>query len=261
MRIDELNCGSGRPIGCRLLRAMPDRMVCRCLVIESGGQRVLIDTGLGTQDIKDPARRLGAMRFGLGLALEPGETAVTQLRGGPPPTSIVLTHLDVDHVGGLADFPGVPVHVSGPELDLATGRSIRARLRYRPAELGDTDAWRTYRRFEPSAWFEFDACRIDLGPAIDARFVRLPGHTGEHCGVAICLPDDRWLLHAGDAYYARAELDPANDSLGMRLFRASINMHPAQASRTRQALQALLARHGDRVRLCNAHDPDDHATG
>jgi glyoxylase-like metal-dependent hydrolase (beta-lactamase superfamily II) len=40
----------------------------------------------------------------------------------------------------------------------------------------------------------------------EVLLVPLFGHTLGHCGVAI-RQGDRWVLHAGDAYYLRVELD------------------------------------------------------
>jgi glyoxylase-like metal-dependent hydrolase (beta-lactamase superfamily II) len=47
---------------------------------------------------------------------------------------IVLTHLDLDHVGGLRDFPHAEVHVYAEELDNATAQATTMdRGRFRPA--------------------------------------------------------------------------------------------------------------------------------
>ncbi|NNG20071.1 MBL fold metallo-hydrolase [Naumannella sp. ID2617S] len=37
-----------------------------------------------------------------------------------PVTDLALTHLDVDHVGGIADFPWAKVHLSATQLSLIT---------------------------------------------------------------------------------------------------------------------------------------------
>ena len=92
-------------------------MVCHCLLIEGAEGLILIDTGLGSADVLQPRYRLGAMRLLLGLRLRREETAIEQIRRFGYDTRdvrhIVLTHLDLDHVGGLSDFPDARVHVPG----------------------------------------------------------------------------------------------------------------------------------------------------
>jgi len=100
--VHHLDCAPMNPVG-----GAP--LVAHCLLVETGSSLVLVDTGLGTADVADP-RRLGtffrrAMRPELAMA----HTAYHQIRAlGYDPRDvqdIVLTHLDLDHAGGLADFP------------------------------------------------------------------------------------------------------------------------------------------------------------
>ena len=100
-------------------------MVCHCLVIEGNDGLVLVDTGLGTEDVADPRRRLGSMFVGVTRPrLDPGQTALAHVeRLGfrrEDVRHIIPTHLDLDHVGGLSDFPAASVHVFAPELRAAT---------------------------------------------------------------------------------------------------------------------------------------------
>ena len=46
----------------------------------------------------------------------------------------------------------------------------------------------------------------ELRGLTEILLVSLPGHTAGHCGVAIRLGEG-WLLHAGDAYFHRHEMD------------------------------------------------------
>lgn len=67
--------------------------------------------------------------------LDPQENAVRQVtRLGYDPADVrhvVLTHLDRDHAGGIADFPNANVHMYGPELRAAQARATdRERSRY-----------------------------------------------------------------------------------------------------------------------------------
>ncbi len=114
--------------------------VCHVLLIETPASGlVLVDTGLGTADYADIASRLGR-GFALGYAkpaVDPSLAAIRQLPAlGFDPRDvrhIVQTHLDLDHVGGLSDFPWATVHVHETEREVALARKgIKARGRFRP---------------------------------------------------------------------------------------------------------------------------------
>lgn len=58
MKIHHLNCGTMRP---RVPSSLigHSHLVCHCLAIETPHGLVLVDTGLGLQDIENPIQRLG----------------------------------------------------------------------------------------------------------------------------------------------------------------------------------------------------------
>src|SRR6202035_1950636 len=92
----------------------PGHLVARCLLIEDSSGLILLDTGFGAKDIATPSR-LGPARFVIEPRLDPAETALTQVKAvGHDPAEvrhILVTHLDLDHAGGLADFPNAEVHL------------------------------------------------------------------------------------------------------------------------------------------------------
>ena len=102
MKVHHLDCGPMQP-------PVVGRLVCHVLLCETAGGLVLVDSGMGLADIAEPARRLGLLRHLLQPSSDPATTAVRQVEAlGFEPTDvrdIVLTHLDLDHVGGIADFP------------------------------------------------------------------------------------------------------------------------------------------------------------
>ncbi len=139
MRIHHLSCGSLCPHGGRLIGGQGGLLsradvVCHCLLIESSDGLILVDTGFGSEDARNPAQLGQPFR----LALQPrprlAETAIAQVEAlgfaASDVRHIVATHLDVDHAGGLPDFPAAEVHVFAPELAEALSPSLRERARY-----------------------------------------------------------------------------------------------------------------------------------
>ena len=266
MRVHHLNCISSCPLGGRLMdgstRAILGRghLTCHCLLIETGSELVLVDTGFGLLDVADPSSRLS--RFFLFLVapeFRAEMTAVRQIeRLGFDPADvrhIVLTHLDFDHAGGLDDFPHAAVHLLGAEIEAATARStVLDRMRYRPQQWSTLPRWVAY---EPGGepWFGFDCVRQLDGVPPDILLVPLVGHTFGHAGVAVRRDDD-WLLLAGDAYFFHAEMDPDSPSCtpGLRFYQWMMEKDRDARLANQRRLRELRRSHGEKVRIACSHD-------
>lgn len=178
---------------------------CHCLLIQTETGVVLVDTGIGMQDVAAPEQRIGAAAIeAAGFKFLPDLTAIRQLQSrgitASAVTDIVLTHCDADHVGGLADFPDARVHVALEEKqNLDAGNP-----RYRPQQFSHGPNWQVYATDDAEV-LGLPARQIQLAADCDLWLVPLFGHTNGHCGVAI-RDHDSWVLHVGDAYYLRAEL-------------------------------------------------------
>lgn len=228
--------------------------VSHCLLLEDSGRLALIDTGLGTQDIARPLERLGQTLIDIvGFQLLEDEPALRQIeRLGLSPTrltDIVLTHADVDHVGGLSDFPAARVHLSAEELRNVTGRHPR----YVQAPFAHQPRWNPIES-APLEWYGLPATPLQLELDADALLVSLPGHTLGHCGVAIRL-DSTWLLHVGDAYYLRVELTA--DDHPVSALAAQRADDDAQRRHTLHQLRRLARDHADEITMLGYHDPDE----
>lgn len=252
MRIHQLNCGT--------LRAPGGPIPCRVLLVEAPGGLVLVDTGLGLHDVADPAGRLGPLRHLIRPALDPAETAVRRIEAlGLDPADVrhvVLTHLDADHVGGLADVPLATVHAAATALTWAirTPRWLERR-RYRRAQWAHGPRF-TDHEFGAERWEGFRVVPLDqVAPGM--MLVELPGHTRGHAGVLVPGGDDGPdVLHAGDAFYHRGQLDPAvavpaQIPVQERLFA----LEPSAVALTHARLSALAARRGETLDIVCAHDP------
>lgn len=228
-------------------------VVCHCLLLREGGEAVLVDTGIGLLDVRDPAGRLGqGLIDAAGFQFREHDTAVMRLKAlGIAPEQvrhIVLTHADPDHAGGLADFPGAAVHVSGEELE-----SLReGHARYVSRQFDHHPRWRPYAAdARPRDWFGLPARRLNLPLKSEVLLVPLFGHTRGHCGVAIAR-GERWFLHAGDAYYLRAELTETGHPVSAMAAARADNDALRLASLSH--LRRLAMRHADEVEMCGYHD-------
>ncbi|MBV8443597.1 MAG: N-acyl homoserine lactonase family protein [Hyphomicrobiales bacterium] len=161
---------------------------------------ILVDAG-ASAGLKRLPRWHPYFRFAVRFDIEPDEEAGPQLRTiGIGPTDVkrvVLTHMHIDHDGGLAAFPTSEVLISPGELAAASG--IAGRLRgYLP------DRWP--RGFDPKplvldsvAYGPFARSRrLTANGAIVA--VATPGHTRDHLSV-IVEDGDAAVFIAGDASY------------------------------------------------------------
>ena len=204
MRIHHLNCGSLCPRGGRLFGGLggplsPAPMCCHCLLIEGEDGLVLVNSGLGVEDVNEP-RRLGFLFNAMARPrLDVAETALRQVVDlGYRPSDvrhIVPTHLDLDHAGGLCDFPDAAVHVFADELRAASHRStLGERNRYRKAQINSVKKWAATEE-EGDSWFGFSSVRAIPGTRDELLLIPLPGHTRGHCGVAVRRADD-WLFIA-----------------------------------------------------------------
>lgn len=272
MKIHHMNCGTMCPICKRLINGSGGfferaNMVCHCLLVESKQGLILVDTGLGTGDVLEPNRRLG-VGFVATLApqLKMEETAIEQIKTMGFKASdvkhIVPTHLDLDHAGGLSDFPDAQVHVFEPEHRHAINPSLRDSLRFRKAHFEHGPKWVIHS--EPvETWYGFQAIRPIAG--VDLLMVPLIGHTRGHVGVAVKQGSDsgkKWLLHCGDAYFHRSEVALKHEDpmpAGVAFFEKLVQTLPAERVATQARLRELVKSSGDEVELFCAHDPVEYA--
>lgn len=261
--IHVLNCASMCPQGAATLGIIdrdPGRLVATCLLIEAPDGLILIDTGFGAADIADPSR-LGPVRLFTGPVLDPAETAIAQLRAlGHDPADvrhILVTHLDLDHAGGLPDFPDATVHVHETELREALRRDRRSAPRYRPAHWAHGPDWAPHPT-DGEAWNGFASVRPIEGAGIDIAMIALHGHTRGHCGFAIDTGAG-WLVHAGDCYLRPGEIvTPPRTTPGLSIYHR-INSLDEGARRDNVARLAELVReHRDDVTIFCSHDPHEH---
>jgi len=263
MQVHHLNAATMCPISARLVNGRGPwlgraRLVCHVLVVETGRGVVIVDTGLGTGDLASP-QRLGARWLRqVAPRLDPAEPVVAQLPAlglsAADVTDVVLTHLDLDHAGGIADFPHARIHVHAREHEAAMrGLGNRAKARY------ITDHWQHGPRWAVfddggERWFGFDGVRALDDREPDVLLVPLHGHTLGHTGVAVRCAGS-WLLHAGDSYFFHGQVaTPPVAPLVLRLFQRRSDMNRGERIANQDRLRALVAGHGTEVTPFCAHD-------
>ena len=266
MIIHHLNCATQCVIGGRLVsgsgtlfRRVP--LVSHCLLVETNSGLVLIDTGLGLHDIENPRRRLGSRFIFLAQPrLNPEETAVRQVErlgfSRDDVRHIIVTHLDLDHAGGISDFPKAQVHILDSEYAAAIApTTFTDRYRYRPSQWEHGPSWVRYK-VQGEQWFGFECVRQMEGLPSEILLVPLEGHTRGHTGVAVHTQGS-WLLHAGDAYYFRDEMDyhQPRCTLGLALVQRIGAVDDQARRRNQERLRQLAHERAGEVRIFSAHDP------
>ncbi len=265
MRIHHLNCGSHCPVGGRLFDGTSNGLfahICtHCLLVETADFLVLVDTGYGLKDVmRTSARRLPlTWPLILNTRLREGDTAIRQIEAlgfsARDVRHILLTHLDFDHAGGIADFPQARVHVMTGERKAAeNAKGFVARQRYRPSMWKDVTDWRMYEA-EGEAWFGFRSVRDLDGLPPEILMIPLPGHTTGHAGVAI-RSGDRWLLNAGDSFMHDRQLDGVHPycPMGIEIYQAIMGTDRYARLDNIERLRDLKRDHGSEVRIFASHD-------
>jgi glyoxylase-like metal-dependent hydrolase (beta-lactamase superfamily II) len=264
MHIRHLNTGSMCPVGRRLVNGTGSifqraRMVCHCLLIETQDGLALVDTGIGLGDIASPMRLGRRWVRQTSPRLDPGETAAEQVKALGYALSdvrhLLLTHLDRDHAGGVPDFPNAKVHVHRSEYEMAVlGKPLAPKGRYVREQWQHGPDWAFYGEGGEN-WFGFSGVRALGDREPDILMIPLPGHTLGHCGVAV-RAGDKWLLHAGDAYFFHGQLEPkVRMPLALGYFQRRADMDRKARLSNQERLRALQASHRREVAIINSHDP------
>jgi glyoxylase-like metal-dependent hydrolase (beta-lactamase superfamily II) len=249
MKVHHLNCGTMH---------MPTApMVCHVLLIETDNGLVLVDSGFGTDDCAAP-KRAGPSRHMVRAILSHDETVVHQIEQfgfkRDDVRHIIITHLDMDHAGGLSDFPAAQVHVTSAEaLGAIKAPSRREKIRYRSAQWAHGP---NIVEHDPRGekWRGFAAAKeLDqISPGI--ALVSLPGHTRGHACVAVDA-GHRWVLHAGDAFYHHGTLDGTPVPRALTAMESLVAFDRKKVQDNHARLAQLYQRRDPDLMIVSAHDP------
>jgi glyoxylase-like metal-dependent hydrolase (beta-lactamase superfamily II) len=267
MRVHHLNCISTCPLGGRLMDGRTTSLLrrghlcCHCLLLETREGLVLVDTGLGLSDVRNPRARLsGFFLVLLSPDFREEMTAVRQVEqlgfSASDVRHIVLTHLDFDHAGGLDDFPQAKVHLMQLERDYAVEQKTWLdRQRFRPQQWASQPRWEVYSPGQGGQWFGFERVQQLRGLSPEIVMVPLPGHTFGHAGVAVH-SEGRWLFQTGDAYFYHEEMNPVHPRCtpGLRMYQNLLEKDRKARLGNQQRLRELRRDHPREVEVFCAHD-------
>jgi glyoxylase-like metal-dependent hydrolase (beta-lactamase superfamily II) len=220
---------------------------------------VLVDTGIGLAARADLKANLGRFFVALTNPLsDPAGAAISQVRAlgyeAADVRHILITHLDLDHAGGLADFPQATVHLHPDELAAARNPTFREKNRYRKVQWAHNPTWQTFTS-SGEQWNGFE--RAQQLDGLPEAFVALPlhGHTRGHTAYAIDL-GDRQLVHAGDAYFHRGVVRPSDGppTKLSKVFERSVTIDRRAVAANHERLAELAAGPAGPSVFC-AHDP------
>ena len=226
--------GRGRGLSRRLAPLFDaewsDWLPVNAYAIERHDGVILVDTGASASFMRLP-RWHPYFRFCVRFDIEPEEEAGPQLKalgiGSADVKRVVLTHLHIDHDGGLSHFPTSEILVSPAELRRAAG--VAGQLRGHLPQ-------RWPKAFDPKPLILDDgpygpfprSKRLTADGAIVA--VATPGHTRDHLSV-IVEDGDKTVFIAGDASY--------NEETMLAGAVDGVSDDEAQASATLAAIQAF----------------------
>jgi glyoxylase-like metal-dependent hydrolase (beta-lactamase superfamily II) len=169
----------------------------------------------------------------------------------------VVTHLDIDHAGGIADFPAARIHLHAREHAAAMTRgSLRERERYIPGHWAHGPRWEVYQE-DGDTWRGLPAITKLRGLDADIGLLPMHGHTRGHSAVLVNA-GARWLVHAGDAYFHQNAMIGGEVPIGFALFERAVQIDPAarrasaagpaRAARELRRRRGVLRARRDRVR-------------
>ncbi len=152
---------------------------------------------------------------------------------------VVLTHLHLDHNGGLPDFPWANVHVLAAEHQAAfQDRSFKSLIGYDATHWAHNPRWVAHELSEES-WFSLPSTPVLEEVGRRVFLIPLVGHSPGHCG---------------DAYVRDSQIDPDQPQSPFPKW-ASAFERALFTSQTVECLRNLVRDYGSQIRVFSSHDP------
>lgn len=196
------------------------------VVVRSGAKTILVDAGLGTEFAWSDPSRAGLLALRLQAAgIDPASV-----------TDVVLTHLHMDHIGGLLGDglssqlrPDLQIHLAAAEAEFWESPDF-SKTSMAP---GVPEALRsTATRFLNEYRTRLRPFETEYEVAPGVHVSRTGGHTPGHSIVRVAAGDDR-LMFAGDALFQGSFENPE--------WHNGFEHYPEEAARVRVGLMQELA--------------------
>jgi len=243
--------------------SIPFCMGCHCLLIESSSGLILVDTGFGLEDIKNTNTRIPPefLYFFGGPLLDKKETAAYQIRKlgfkREDVRHIIVSHMDVDHVGGMRDFPKAQIHLHQDEFEAANNpQSFTETQRYIKAMWSHHPRWNIYQPKTGSHWKGFTCVRNLKGLPPEILLIPLRGHTKGHTGVAI-KTQTGYLFFTGDAYLRREQIESTQCSSipsYVKIYNQFMHEDKVSFEQNISKLKVLKKNEQDKIEIICSHD-------
>ncbi len=229
------------------------QLATHCLLIETNNKLVLIETGVGLNQVqsKNHDLRMRVSSFLSGLELSPENTAYEQIKklGFSPNdvSDIIIGHCDMDHIGGLSDFPQATAHMMKTEWDHANHPESSIEIKRYLKNL-----WENHSHFEfyeniGEKFHHFNLTRIK--GLNELYLISLAGHTHGQAGVYI--PSENFVF-ASDAYMNQMQMDPNSyQPLAIKAYTQITTMDEAAYQNSLTGLRHLCQ---NGVHVCCSHD-------
>jgi N-acyl homoserine lactone hydrolase len=186
--------------------SFPFAMTAGSILVKHPSGDLLIDTGNSTHFDDEIAGypfllRLKLKNLAGQLNPEVSLPALMRLAGADPDKIrwVILSHVHLDHAGGLMDLPRVPVLLTGEELEFAFNPAVQAKGYVIPAhtqKFPPADA--PTLKLDPRPYETFDES-TDLYGDGSVVVVPLRGHTPGSVGIFVNLDAHHRLFYVGDA--------------------------------------------------------------
>lgn len=219
---------------------------------KSNGTIVLVDAGWSAEECRRPSSIGLAHQHILGVRVQPQQDVASQMRrAGLDPhrvTTIIATHLHLDHIGGAVDFPNAEIIAAHNEVTEAYRSSWMKGYRRKDLEC--------LRRLRPVRLSPMPLLGFSHSFELDEEITLLDthGHTSGHLAVAIRHGSTLWI-HGGDVAYQHREL-----SSGSLCPLSQFMAHDRACARVAQRRLYRCGQEHPHVRVVLSHDAQGFAT-
>lgn len=241
-------------LNCTLIESPFGSAIGHCMLLEGKNKLVLVDSGIGLSETEKPEIKLGKELIDItGFKFDKDITAINQIKKlGLKPENVkdcICSHLDPDHIGGLADFADLKIHVAKEEYDSFKSGNER----YLPQQLEHNPKIKLYDKND-NEWFGLPARKIDLDFETEIFLIPLFGHTLGHCGITF-KKKGRWIFYVGDAYYYRAEINELKHPIDELATIRAVDNELRKESLNK--VRKIVKKHGSEIDYFGYHDPSE----